>query len=73
MEPKECHNQELPIDPQVHRRLLRFLNQARIPEDLMVASHDRKVVDEDAGHRDRVEHHPKGWANPPEPTLGHPI
>ncbi|MGH8507769.1 MAG: galactose oxidase-like domain-containing protein [Gammaproteobacteria bacterium] len=57
MEPNECD--EMPIDPQVHRRLLRFLNQARTPEDLMVAPHDRKVADEDAAHMDHVEHHPK--------------
>ena len=47
------------IDPRAHRRLLRFLNEARIPEDLMVAPHDRKFVDEEEAHTDHIEHHPQ--------------
>lgn len=50
--------QEPPIDPKAHRRLLRFLNAARNPEDLLVAPHDRKFVDEEEAHTDHIEHHP---------------
>lgn len=49
---------ETRIDPRAHRRLLRFLNGARSPEDLMVAPHDRKFVDEEEAHTDHIEHHP---------------
>ena len=59
MDPNVCHDQDLPVDPRVHRRLLRYLNQARVPEHLMVAPHDRRVGDEDAAHSEHVEHHPK--------------
>ena len=45
------------IDPRAHRRLLRFINAAQKPEDLMVAPHDRKLVDEEEAHTDHIEHH----------------
>ena len=45
------------IDPRAHRRLLRFINAAQKPEDLMVAPHDRKFVDEEEAHTDHIEHH----------------
>lgn len=46
-------------DHATHLRILRFLNNARIPEDLMVAPHDRQFVDEEQAHTADVEHHPK--------------
>src|SRR5574338_1005930 len=45
------------IDPRTHRRILRFINAAEKPEDLMVAPHDRKFVDEEEAHSDHIEHH----------------
>lgn len=47
------------IDPKAHRRLLRFLNAARCPDDLLVAPHDKKFVDEVEAHTDHIEHHPE--------------
>ena len=50
---------ESPADLKAHRRLLRFLNAARTPQDLLVAPHDRKFVDEQEAHADHIEHHPE--------------
>lgn len=47
---------ELPGDPKGQRRFLRFLNAAGTPEDLLVAPHDRRVVDEEEAHSQHVEH-----------------
>src|SRR5215213_11251799 len=45
------------IDRRAHRRSLRFINSAQKPEVLMVAPHDRKLVDEEEAHTDHIEHH----------------
>ena len=58
--PRKDSDQEIErkhIDPRAHRRLLRFINAAEKPEDLMVAPHDRKFVDEEEAHTDHIEHH----------------
>src|SRR5574338_1430683 len=47
------------VDPRTHRRILRFINAAQKPEDLMVAPHDRKLVDEEEAHTEHIEHHPE--------------
>src|SRR5262249_22242553 len=44
------------IDPKAHRRLLRVINAASSPEDLLVAPNDRRVVDEEQEHIDFAEH-----------------
>jgi len=46
------------IDPRAHRRVLRFINAANSPEDLLVAPNDRRVVDEEQEHIDFEEHAP---------------
>ena len=46
-------------DHATHLRILRYLNNARIPEDLMVAPHDRHFIDEEQAHSDDIEHHIK--------------
>jgi hypothetical protein len=43
------------IDPAAHRRLLRYLNQARTPDDLAIAPHDRRIVDEEMDNGDNPE------------------
>lgn len=41
----------------VERRVLRFLNEARTPEQLIVAPHDRLAIDEETHHTsDHMEH-----------------
>jgi len=55
--PPPKKDKEEDIDVRTHRRLLRFINAARSPEDLMVAPHDRKFVDEEEAHTDHIEHH----------------
>ena len=47
------------IDPRVHRRLLGFINEARTPEDLLVAPANRAVVNEEEEHLDFVEQEPE--------------
>jgi hypothetical protein len=39
------------------RRLLRFINEARVPADLTVLPHDVQVVDEAAAHLGDIPHH----------------
>jgi hypothetical protein len=46
------------IDPKAHRRVLRLINAANSPEDLLVAPNDRRVVDEEQEHIDFEEHAP---------------
>src|SRR5215213_5937520 len=46
-----------PINPKTHRRLLRFINAAQTSEDLLVAPNDRKVADEKLEHEHGAEHH----------------
>jgi hypothetical protein len=41
-----------PINPKTHRRVLRFINAAQTAEDLVVAPNDRKVADEEQEHED---------------------
>jgi hypothetical protein len=48
-------NDEVEIDPRVHRRLLRFINGARGPEDLLIAPNKREVIDEEQEHPDFAE------------------
>lgn len=57
--PKETDKQakSQDIDRRSHRRLLRFVNAAQKPDDLMVAPHDRLLVDELEAHSGHVEHH----------------
>ena len=43
------------IDPGAHRRLLRYLNQARTPDDLVIAPHDRRIVDEEMDNGDNPQ------------------
>lgn len=45
------------IDRRSQRRLLRFINAAQRPEDLMVAPHDKMFVDEEEAHSDHIDHH----------------
>lgn len=45
------------IDPKIHKRLLRFINEARTPDDLMVLPHERNVAYEDVGHPEHFDHH----------------
>jgi len=48
------------IDPQTHRRLLRFLNAARTPQDLAFAPTNEVMADEQEGlKRPVVDHEPK--------------
>jgi hypothetical protein len=56
--PKDEKDQT-PIDPKTHRRLLRFINAARSPEDLLVAPNDREIVNEEQEHLDFIEEEPK--------------
>lgn len=44
-------------DLHTHQRLLQFINQARVPADLMVLPHDVQVVDEIAAHQGDIPHH----------------
>jgi hypothetical protein len=47
----KCPDEKEPGDDlKAQLRLLRFLNAARSPEDLLVAPHDRKFVDEEEAH-----------------------
>ncbi|HJU56127.1 MAG TPA: galactose oxidase-like domain-containing protein [Pyrinomonadaceae bacterium] len=48
---------EPPINPKTHRRLLRFINAAQTSEDLLVAPNDRKVADEKLEHEHGAEQH----------------
>ncbi len=41
---------QLILDAKVQQRVLRFLNDARVPEQLMVAPHDRLAIDEETHH-----------------------
>src|SRR5574339_367346 len=54
----QIHGNEIP-DLSTHLRILRFMNRARIPEDLMVAPPERRFVDEEQAHSGDVEHHQK--------------
>ena len=44
-------------DVRAQQRALRFVNAARVPEDLTVLPHDIQVVDEAAGHMGDIPHH----------------
>lgn len=48
-----------PMKTDIHtqERVLRFVNAARVPEDLTVLPHDVQVVDEAAGHMGDIPHH----------------
>jgi hypothetical protein len=47
------------IDTNVQKRLLRFINAAQSPEDLLVAPNDRRVVDEEQEHIDFEDDDPE--------------
>jgi len=48
-----------PMKTDVHtqQRVLRFVNAARVPEDLTVLPHEVRVVDEAAAHMGDIPHH----------------
>lgn len=44
-------------DLHTQQRVLRFVNAARVPEDLTVFPHELQVIDEAGGHAGDIEHH----------------
>jgi hypothetical protein len=48
-------NDDLVADPKIHRRLLRFINAARDPEDLALTPNEREVTNEEEEHADSAE------------------
>src|SRR5215467_1493807 len=47
------------IDTNLQKRILRFINGAQSPEDLLVAPNDRRVVDEELEHIDFEDNDPE--------------
>lgn len=47
------------LDPSIHRRILRYLNNARTSADIMIAPHDRIMINEEEAHRGHIDHHLK--------------
>ncbi len=56
-QPEPARDDSWNIDPKVHRRLLRFLNEARQPDDLTALPSQRVIAFEDAGHPESAAHH----------------
>jgi len=48
-------NAEPIADPKIHRRLLRFINTARSPDDLALTPNEREVGNEEEEHADSAE------------------
>jgi hypothetical protein len=58
-EKKPWNEDDPPINPKTHRRVLRFINAAQTAEDLAVAPNDRQVADEEQEHQDSGAEEPE--------------